>query len=272
MISDAARYVYLGRLKAYLNKFQESLDAFSEGIERNPDSPHLYRHRAHRWITLRDFDSAIADFERAIDLVHGQPDEIEFYQPEVEQDIRALLLGRPQDVRPHPVAIEPGVLAELKDTYKSTLHSSIWYHYALAFYLKGDFDRAATEFSIALDKSVDDDMVAASADWLYMSLRRGSQHDKAAELLASIDSDMHIVEPSYYRRLLLYKGELSPEELLDPAGVEAQGLATQGYGVANWYLYNGRRDEAVSTLQRIIDMGRHAAFGHIAAEIDLARL
>jgi tetratricopeptide (TPR) repeat protein len=272
MISDASRYVILGRLKAYLNKFQESLDTFSEGIERNPDSPHLYRHRAHRWITLRDFDRAISDFERAIELVAGQPDEIEFYQPEVEQDIAALILGRPGDVRPERVAITPEVLEEMKDTYKSTLHSSIWYHYALAFYLKGDFDRAAREFASAFEKSVDDDMLAASGDWLYMSLRRSGQHGEAADLLARIDSGLHIVEPSYYRRLLLYKGEATPEQLLDPASGDHQALVTQGYGVANWYWYNDRQDEAISTMQKIISIGRSAAFGHIAAEADLARL
>lgn len=272
MITDAARHVYLGRLKAYLNKFQESLEAFNAGIEKNPESAHLYRHRGHRWITLRNFDRAIADFEKAIELVDGQPDEIEFYQPEVEQDIAALILGRPEDVRPEHVPITDEILHELRDTYKSTLHSSIWYHYALAFYLKGDFARAAREFSISRDKSVDDDMIAASSDWLYMSLQRNGQADEAAALLSQLDSGMHIVEPSYFRRLQMYRGELTPEQLLDPASGDSQALVTQGYGVANWYLCNGRNEEAFSTMRDIIGLGREAAFGHIAAEVDLARL
>lgn len=271
MITEADRYVYLGRLKAYLNKFQESLDTFSEGISRNPDSPHLYRHRAHRHITLRDWDSAIADFERAIELVQGQPDEIEFYQPEVEEDIRLILLGRESELRPLPQPVTPEILAAMKDVYKSTLHSSIWYHYALAFYLKGDYARAAREFRVSLDLAVDDDMYVAAADWTYMSLRRDGRDDEAAEVLATVRPDMHINEPSYFRRLLMYQGRLDPAELLDTRNPDTRSLATQGYGLANWHFYNGRREDAFGIMQQIIEHGSPAAFGYMAAELDLQR-
>jgi hypothetical protein len=49
-------------------------------------------------------------------------------------------------------------------------------------------------------------------------------------------------------------------------------LATQGYGVGNWHLYNGRRREAEDILWRVVQAENWAPFGYIAAEADLHRL
>ena len=69
------------------------------------------------------------------------------------------------------------------------------------------------------------------------------------------------------------KGELQKETLMREAreqgGVE---LGTIGYGVGNWELYNGRREEARSTLRRVLMADGWAAFGFIAAEADYRRI
>lgn len=49
-------------------------------------------------------------------------------------------------------------------------------------------------------------------------------------------------------------------------------LATQGYGVGNWYLYSGDTVKAIDVFERIIAAGSQDAFGYIAAEVELARL
>jgi tetratricopeptide (TPR) repeat protein len=270
-MSSPARYVYLGRLKAYLNKFDESLEVFSRGLERFPDSPHLYRHRAHRYITLRDFDNAIADFERAVELTRNMPDEIEDYQPQVEKDIAHILLDEADQVNTAPTPITPEVLERLKDTYKSTLKSSIYYHYGLAYYLKGDFERAAEIYRETLTYCVDDDMRAATTDWLYMTLRRLGRHDEAARVLETIHPDMHIVEGSYFKRLRMYQGAIAPQDLLPENATGSREIATQGYGLGNWYLYNGDADNARKTFERVLKLNQPSAFGHIAAELDLER-
>ncbi|MBB6098103.1 tetratricopeptide (TPR) repeat protein [Deinobacterium chartae] len=270
-MTSAARYVYLGRLKAYLEKWDEAIAVFSEGLELFPQSPHLYRHRAHRYITVRDFDRAVADFERAIALSRDLPDEIEYYQAEVETDIAWLILGHPERVREEPTPITPEVLEALKDTYKSTLKSSIWYHYALALYLKGDLEAAAAAYRENLKYCADDDQRAATTDWLYMTLRRLGRHDEAAKLLESIHPDMHIVESSYFKRLLMYKGLLEPAALLPEDASGSREIATQGYGLGNWYYYNGDLERALATFKRVVALRQSAAFGHIASELDLAR-
>ena len=49
-------------------------------------------------------------------------------------------------------------------------------------------------------------------------------------------------------------------------------FATQGYGVGNWYLYNGKLDQAKTVFRRVLAGSYWPAFGYIAAEADLARL
>lgn len=272
MVPAAERYVLLGRLKNYLGKADEAVEVMTEGLRHHPDDVYLLRHRGHRFITLRRLDEALADLQRSAELAEPMEDEIEFYQPEVEKEIAKLILGQLDELMPTPVPLTPESLATYHDTYKGTLKSCIWYHLALVHYLQRDFGLAADAFRKTLPYCVDDDMTVATTDWLYMSLQRAGRKEEAAELLAAVPADMHILEPSYHRRVQMYRGLLAPEKLLDPEGVKPIHLATQGYGLANWYLYNGRLDEAKELLGRIVGTGFKAAFGTIAAEIDLAEL
>ena len=52
----------------------------------------------------------------------------------------------------------------------------------------------------------------------------------------------------------------------------ALDLATQGYGVGNWYLYNGEEDEARRIFEHVLSGDYWAAFGYIAAEAELVRM
>ncbi len=45
-----------------------------------------------------------------------------------------------------------------------------------------------------------------------------------------------------------------------------------GYGVGNWHLYHGRTAEARRVFARVVAAGQWGAFGHVAAEAELARL
>ena len=109
--------IWLGRRTAYLAHYKEAIFTFSDGIEQFPTDPRLYRHRGHRYITLRCFDAAIADLEKAAKLIKGKPDEI-----------------------------EPDGLPNARNIPTSTLQSNIWYHLGLAYYLKGDFRRALSAY------------------------------------------------------------------------------------------------------------------------------
>ena len=60
--------------------------------------------------------------------------------------------------------------------------------------------------------------------------------------------------------------------LLDPARHEGGvDFATTGYGVAAWYRLTGETDRADDLLHEIVGRSQWPAFGHLAAEADLAR-
>ena len=272
MTPESQRYILAAKLRSYLNQHGEAVRILREGIARNPNSPHLHRHCGHFKISLRRFDDAIPNFQRAVELMDGMDDEIEYYQAELVPEIERLILGQKIELLAEPTPVTEDTLANMKDVYKGTLKSSTWYHFALTHYLRGDFSAAADYYETALQYCVDDDMRVATIDWLYMSLRRAGREDEAQRLLESTDTDMHINEPSYHRRIRMYKGELQPEDLLAPDASDRRSIATQGYGVGNWYLCNGDADKAVDVFRQVVTHGQPAAFGFIAAEVDLARL
>jgi tetratricopeptide (TPR) repeat protein len=240
---DPEKIVWLGRRTAYLGRYKEAIAIFTRGLREHPDEPHLLRHRGHRYISVRQLDLAIADLQRAAEVLEGRPDEI-----------------------------EPDGMPNRHGIPRSTLQGNVWYHLALAHFLKGDFAQAAAGFGRALDLATNDDSVVASADWLYMALRRAGRHDEAARVLDRIRPEMEIFEnDAYHRRLLMYKGMVAPETLLAEGSDDPVQVATQGFGVGHWYLVNGDRQAAHRVFERVLAGSSWSAFGYIAAEAELSR-
>jgi hypothetical protein len=69
----------------------------------------------------------------------------------------------------------------------------------------------------------------------------------------------------------MYKGEKRPEELLGPKD-DPVDLATYGYGVGNWHLYNGQPGRAREIFEKVVAGPQWNAFGYIGAEVELARM
>jgi len=240
---DADAIIWLGRRLGYLQEYRKAIEVFSRGIELHPDDARMYRHRGHRYISIREFDRALADFARAAALVEERPDEVE---PDGQPNARGI-----------PT---------------STLQSNIWYHYGLAQYLEGDFQGALASYGRYLAITTNPDQLVAISHWRYMALRRLGRDAEAATVLEPITADLDVIENTSYRDLLLmYKGEIPPDSLWS-GQEDALASATVGYGVGNWYLYNGHVDEALAAFRQVLRTGQWASFGYIAAEADLARL
>ena len=236
---DPDALIWVGRRTGYLYRFREAIGIFTEGIKRHPTDARFYRHRGHRYLTIREIDLAIADFEKAVTLIAGQPDQEE---PD----------GQP-NVRNMPT---------------STLHSNIYYHLALGYYIKKDFNRAADNWRKARDVVRNADNLVAASNWLYLSLRRAGKADEAAAVLLPIDARLDVIENgSYHSLLLMYKGERTPEEVLKAAGEGASGTSAR-YGVSAWYLINGKRREAQQLWATILGGEDWPSFGHLAAEAE----
>lgn len=240
-------YIWYARRLGYLSRFQQSVDVMTEGLAKFPNSAKLYRHRGHRYISLRLFDKALEDLAKAKELA------------------------------PEALEIEPDGIPNKINTPLSTLQFNILYHLALAHYLKGDFDEAEKVYLECMKVSDNDDLKVATVDWLYMTYRRLGKTDEAAALLNNVIGDsMKIVEnDAYYKRCLMYQGKLKPEDLMQVSMADldqaALTMATQGYGVGNWYFYNGDADQAKRVFNQVVAGEHFGAFGFIAAEAELAR-
>jgi tetratricopeptide (TPR) repeat protein len=188
----------------------------------------------------------IADLDRAAELVANRPDEV-----------------------------EPDGQPNARNIPTSTLKTNIYYHLGLAHYLKGDFAKAADAYRLCMEHSTNADMQVATAHWQYMTLRRLGRDAEAAAVLTPFTPDMDIIENgSYHKLLMMYKGNDGPEGLVAAMKAGSLDAVTIGYGVANWYLYNGRADAARRVLIEIVEQNatQWPAFGYIAAEADLARM
>ena len=244
---DEMSIIWYGRRLAYLDRYNDAIAVYSEGLKTHPQSYKILRHRGHRYISIRDFDRAIADLSRAAVLAEGT-------QPEIEPD------GQPNKL----------------DTALTTTQWNIYYHLGLAYYLNGNFEKALEAYESCYALSTNMDVLVAITDWMYMTLRRMELQERAEELLVHIPSDAEVIEnDSYLKRIRMYQGLVMPRELLsaDPEDLDfALKLATQGYGVGNWHLYTGDTSQALTVFNNVITGDYWPAFGFIAAEADLARL
>ena len=242
---SADAIIWVGRRLGYLQRFREAIETFSRGIELHRTDARLYRHRGHRYLSVREFDKAVEDLSKASQLVAGKPDEIE---PDGQPNARKI-----------PT---------------STLNSNIYYHLGLAHYFKGDLANALKAYRQCATFSKNPDMTVATSHWLYMILRRLGQDAEAKKILEPISKEMDIIENgSYHKLLLMYKGEENPEALLSSARSKALDAVTIGYGIGNWHLYNGRQERAMRIFTEIVEKNasQWPAFAYIAAEAELAR-
>lgn len=178
-------YIWEGRRSAYFGDYRRAIEQFSAAIEEFPEEARLYRHRGHRYITLREFDLAIQDFKKAAELFESEPDITE------------------QDGLPNAQNIP-----------LSSLQTNTWYHLGLAHYLKGEYAEAIEAYQNGLEVSDNEDMRIAFLYWYYMALRKQGKDIEAGQLLDDVSTDIELIEnTSYYELLMVFKGVFEEDEL-----------------------------------------------------------
>jgi tetratricopeptide (TPR) repeat protein len=249
---DEARQVYLkdtlnadaliwyGRRYAYLGKYQEAIEIFSQGVERFPGDARFLRHRGHRAITLRCNQQAIIDLTLAAELTQAKSDEI-----------------------------EPDGMPNVQNIPTSTLKGNIWYHLGLALYLEKDFYRAGVVYKSCLKFSTNPDMYMATAYWLYITLRRDGKDLEAKALLETVEVGLPLIEnEEYYEMLLLYKGVLREDQLMDKLNSSggSRENATLGYAMGMYFQLKNQPEKAKSMFKEVLSGNQWSSFGFIAAE------
>ena len=231
------------RVRRNFWQYRDAMDLYTRAMEMAPEDWRPYRFRGHRYISLRDFEAAITDLETARSM--------------------------------------------------APLNWDVSYHLGLAYFLAGRFDDAADEYVRCLELGDDEEARAAQSDdfrscsqnvddpesqvamteWAVRAAMRSGRTDTVDELLDGITADMPVSENvAYHHDLLMYKGVMDVEELLNPGPEAPYRLETVGFGVANWMLSNGEDERAVELLRRLFEDPWWPGFGRIAAEVELARI
>jgi tetratricopeptide (TPR) repeat protein len=154
------------------------------------------------------------------------------------------------------------------------------YHLGLSHYFSGQFDQAAASFDKARAFAKNNDSLIDCSNWLYVSLRRAGKEQQAAKVLERITGDVKNSEPHLYfylRLLRFYQGQLTQEAVLPqaPAGPEdVEGelsFNTVNYGVGNWLLYHGKRDDANALFRKVVNGEAWNSWGFVGSELELVR-
>ncbi|WP_143962395.1 tetratricopeptide repeat protein [Litoribacter populi] len=239
--------IWVGRREAYLGRHDLAIQTFTKASEKFPQSYEALRHRGHRYISIREFEKAVADLNEASKLMEGEEIQIE----------------------------EDGIPNKLNKPL-SSVQFNIWYHLGLAHYLMNDYDKALLAYQKCMEVSVNDDLKVATLDWYYMTLMKLGRESEANELLDHVHADMEIIEnDAYHTRLMMYKGQVDEDDLISGDLNSDQGklqYVTQGYGLGNHYLRQGQVQEATETFMRVMKTNYWSAFGYIASEMELAKL
>ncbi len=208
---------------------KEAVETLTHAIAISPQNGDLYTERGHREIPLREFAKARADLNRAAKLT-------------------------PKNM-------------------------AVWYHLGLSHYFLNEFNEAGDAFAHAVATAPSTDERINATNWLYAALRRAGKTAEAAKALEAIPPDMtnQAAHTRFYLNLVRYfQGKMT-----EAVAVPAEPLATNtddevelpfdtvGYGIGNWYLYNGQPAKAQEYFHRIVKGHVWLTWGFIGSEKEL---
>lgn len=216
-------YIELGRYYIAGNRFLDAIDLYTRGLEAHPESFKLRRHRGHRYINVRELDKAIVDLEEAVALIGDE----------------------------HTGVLEYNADGEPSASYEHWTY----YHIGLYHYLNGNWADAAAAYQKCVETATANPVLVGATDWLYNASQKGGMTDKAEAAIAAIPADLDTNrEHPYFKRVMVYKGEWDAFDYVDldkPGAEWTAGEITVGYGIANWFRFNGD-DETAETIHRKI--------------------
>lgn len=233
-------YIAIGRSLSGIGRFRRQVEVYTEGLAQFPQSYKLLRHRGHRYINLRELDNAIDDLTRAEELIRDQPPVYEY---------------------------------DASGKQGATYQHQIWYHIGLYHFLKREYAKGAEAFEKSLATAYTGGDKAGASDWLYNCYMRAGEKEKAAAIAKPFTPgfDIENKDYPYFRRLLLFNGQIQPAELVDESkaiGDMTLYEMTKLYGLANYYLYQGDTTRAKNLYNKILESPEWAGFAYASAELD----
>ena len=219
--NSVSKIIALGVAQSGARQFREAIETFSKGLAIAPNDPMLYRWRGHRYLSVREFDRALADLQKGYAL--------------------------------------------------DSTNYGVLYHLGIVRFARGEYNEAARLFAMALPLAPNAGEQGGSVDWRWMALMRAG---RTADAKAHLDRrpDTQPNNNAYASRIKLYRGEITPDQLITPADTADVQASTLNYGLGNWYLVRGDTANARAAFERSIKAGGWPGFGFILSEIELRRL
>jgi tetratricopeptide (TPR) repeat protein len=229
-------HIWLGRRLDYAGRICDSVDAFTDGLKAFPNSYKLYRFRARDLTRARQFDAALADYSKALELMGDTPDSFE------------------PDGLPNPIGLTI-----------STYRGNIVYYHAQTSFATGDYQTVVDGMAKSLALAADfarDDMRVPTAYWTYIAYRKMGENAKARAVIDSIEPGLKLIENDiYYQAVQIMQGRLKP------ADVGATKDSTIKFAIAMERRFAGDEAGAKALLAEII---AENAQGHWPSEAELA--
>lgn len=230
-------HIWYGRRLDYAGRICDAVDAFTEGLKRFPDSYKLHRFRARDLTRARRFEEALADYEKALELMGDTPDSFE------------------PDGMPNPIGLTI-----------STYRGNIVYYHAQTSFATGDYPTLIAGMAKSLELAADfarDDMRVPTAYWTYLGYRKMGQHDKARAAIDAIEPGLKLIENfTYYQAVQIMQGRLDPADFADTRD------STIKFAIAMERRFAGDEKGAKALLTEIV---RENPQGHWPAEAELAQ-
>jgi tetratricopeptide (TPR) repeat protein len=214
-----------------VREYREAIETCTRGLKIAPQNAGLLLERGHREVGLRKFAEARADLERAAKI---DPKKID-----------------------------------------------VNYHLGLAHYFSGEFAAAGEAFRREAALAPTQDARINATNWVYASFRRAGKKDEADKAIAAITPDMKNTEAHtffYLSLVRLFQGKMSETDAVPPRPPAGNTddetelrFDTVGYGVGNWYLYNGNAAKAQEYFAEVVKGHVWMTWGYIGSELEVAR-
>jgi tetratricopeptide (TPR) repeat protein len=240
------------RLLMYQNRILDSVAVLDAALKLHPGSGKLLRHRAQRYLTLRQFDKSIEDGLAGVKAYGSQPLERE---------------------RPGP-SYFPGA-PDMVQMY-------LFYHLGQAYFGKHDFDNAQKWFAKAREVAAfsrDDETESSTVYWLFLCAARAGRTAEARVILDGYNRTLFELYPkggsdTYFDGIQLFKGNRPVSSMFSTSDggqpfATGEGVAAStSYSIAQYYLLMGEREKAKPWLARAILVKSWGYFARIQAEAD----
>lgn len=230
-----------GLARDAVRQYNASIAVYSKGLEIKADDARLLRARGNRYISIRKFDPAVADLEKARSIAPSAF-EVSYYL---------------------------GMALYLKGSFNDSANE-----FARCVNMVGKPDEFAKSLPKGMRSCADlvkyPDFLMPLADWHYRALRRAGRHGEAKEIIERLKPGMNLQQnKSNYDALMVYKGLSKDATALEGAtGVSFVNLAS---GIGLYQVLEGKASSGCGLLRKAASDPNWPAFGVIAAEAELTK-